>query len=210
VAFAGGLAAIAVLAALGASRGRAAGPLRLVLSGVALQALGFATIALLTFLFADRAPAFVAFLVGSLNGLGWREAALVSAPALVGLLIAALAVRPLDVLLLDDATASGLGVAVKRARFAASALAAWLTAAAVSVAGLVGFVGLVVPNGVRLLVGAEHRALLPACALAGAALVLLADTAARTLAAPIELPVGALLAGIGGPAFLALLWRKLA
>jgi iron complex transport system permease protein len=118
--------------------------------------------------------------------------------------------RRLDVLLLDDATASGLGVAVRRARFAAGALAAWLTAAAVSVAGLVGFVGLVVPNGVRLLVGPEHRSLLPASALAGAALVLLADTAARTLAAPIELPVGALLAAIGGPAFLALLWRKLA
>lgn len=210
VAFAGGLAAVAVLAALGASHGRLGGPLRLVLSGVALQALCFAGTALLTFLFADRAPAFVAFLVGSLNGLGWREVALVSAPALAGLVLAALAMRRLDVLLLDDATAGGLGVAVKRARFAASALAAWLAAAAVSVAGLVSFVGLVVPNGVRLLVGPEHRALLPSCALAGAALVLLADTAARTLAAPIELPVGALLAALGGPAFLALLWRKLA
>jgi len=210
VAFAGGLGAVGVLAALGASQGVRAGPLRLVLSGVALQALAFAATALLTFLFADRAPAFVAFLVGSLNGLGWREVAVVALPSLVGLVLAGLAMRRLDVLLLDDATAGGLGVAVKRARFAASALAAWLAAAAVSVAGLVGFVGLVVPNGVRLLVGPEHRALLPSCALAGAALVLLADTAARTLAAPIELPVGALLAALGGPAFLALLWRKLA
>jgi iron complex transport system permease protein len=210
VAFAGGLSAVAVLAALGASHGRMAGPLRLVLSGVALQALCFAATALLTFLFADRAPAFVAFLVGSLNGLGWREVALVALPAVLGLSLAGLCMRRLDVLLLDDSTAGGLGVAVKRARFAASALAAWLAAAAVSVAGLVGFVGLVVPNGVRLLVGPEHRALLPSCALAGAALVLLADTAARTLVAPIELPVGALLAALGGPAFLALLWRKLA
>jgi iron complex transport system permease protein len=210
IAFAGGLSAVAVLAALGASRGRSAGPLRLVLSGVALQAICFAAIAMLTFLFADRAPAFVAFLVGSLNGLGWREAGLVAAPALAGLLVAGLVMRRLDLLLLDDATASGLGVAVRRARFAASALAAWLTAAAIGVAGLVGFVGLVVPNGVRLLVGPEHRALLPSCALAGAALVLASDTAARTLVAPIELPVGALLAAIGGPAFLALLWKKLA
>ncbi|HEY8494851.1 MAG TPA: iron ABC transporter permease [Myxococcota bacterium] len=210
LAFAGGLAAVALVVALGFRHGGLrTGPLRLVLSGVAVQAAGFAGIALLTFLYADRAPAFTAFLVGSLNGRGWNEVELVAAPAALGLLAAALATRPLDVLLLDDASAGGLGVAVRRARFLAAALAAWLAAAAVSVAGLVGFVGLVVPNGLRLLVGPGHRALLPASALGGAALVLLADAAARTLAAPVELPVGALLALLGGPYFLFVLWRKL-
>jgi iron complex transport system permease protein len=210
LAFAGGLVAIGSVMALGVRRDAVrTGPLRLVLSGVAVQAVGFAGVALLSFLYADRAPAFAAFLVGSLNGLGWREAALVAVPTGLGLAVAALAVRPLDVLLLDDATAGGLGVSVRRARFAAAALAAWLAAAAVSVAGLVGFVGLIVPNGVRLLVGPRHGALVPAAALAGAALVLVADAAARTLAAPIELPVGALLALIGGPYFLIVLWRKL-
>lgn len=210
LAFAGGLAAVALVMALGFRHGGLrTGPLRLVLSGVAVQAVGFAGVALLSFLYADRAPAFTAFLVGSLNGRGWNEVQLVAGPALAGLLAAALATRPLDVLLLDDATAGGLGVSVRRARFLAAALAAWLAAAAVSVAGLVAFVGLVVPNGLRLLVGPQHRALLPASALGGAALVLLADAAARTLATPIELPVGALLAMIGGPYFLFVLWRKL-
>lgn len=210
LAFAGGLAAVALVMALGFRHGDLrSGPLRLVLSGVAVQAVGFAGIALLSFLYADRAPAFTAFLVGSLNGRGWNEAALVALPAALGLGAAALATRPLDVLLLDDATAGGLGVAVRRARFLAAALAAWLAAAAVSVAGLVGFVGLVVPNGLRLLVGPQHRALLPASALGGAALVLLADAAARTATAPIELPVGALMALLGGPYFLFVLWRRL-
>lgn len=209
LAFGGGLAAVVGVIALGARQGRRSGPLRLVLSGVGVQAMGFAGVALLMFLYADRAPSFAAYLVGSLNGLGWREAALVAGPTVLGLGLAALAIRPLDVLLLDDATAGGLGVAVLRARLAAAALAAWLAAAAVAVAGLVGFVGLVVPNTVRLLVGPRHAWLLPASALAGAALVLAADAAARTLVAPIELPVGALLAAIGGPYFLFVLWKKL-
>jgi iron complex transport system permease protein len=98
---------------------------------------------------------------------------------------------------------------VARARFAAAALAAWLSGAAVALAGLVGFIGLVVPNAVRLLVGPRHRVLLTSCALGGAALMLLADTAARTIAAPIELPVGALLALLGGPTFTLILRRQL-
>lgn len=208
-AFVGGLAAVTVVLALGRARGRSAGPLRLVLSGVGLQAICFAGTALFSFLFADRAPAFMAFLVGSLNGLGWHEAALVGVPTAIGLALAMVARRPLDVLLLDDATAGGLGVSVRRARFGTAALGAWLAAGAVSVAGLVGFVGLVVPNAVRMLVGPEHRDLLPVSALAGATLTVAADTAARTLAAPIELPVGALLAMIGGPYFLFVLWRRM-
>ena len=94
--------------------------------------------------------------------------------------------------------------------FAASSLAAFLAAGAVSTAGLVGFVGLVVPNAVRIMGGPDHRVLLPLAALGGASLVLLADTVSRTALAPLELPVGALLALIGGPYFLWLLWRRLA
>src|SRR5690606_18677660 len=130
--------------------------------------------------FADRAPAFAAFMVGSLNGTGWSDAGRMLAPTLIGVVGIALSRRTLDVLLLDDGAAGGLGVSVLRARFAAAVLAALLTAAAVSAAGLVGFVGLVVPNGLRLLVGPDHAALLPVSALGGAALVLIADTLART------------------------------
>ena len=157
----------------------------------------------------DRAPAFAAFMVGSLNGTGWSDAGRMLAPSLIGVVGIALSLRTLNVLLLDDGAAGGLGVSVIHARILAACLAALLTAAAVSAAGLVGFVGLVVPNGLRLLVGPEHMALLPVTALAGATLVLLADTAARTTLAPLELPVGALLALVGGPYFLFILWKKL-
>ena len=111
--------------------------------------------------------------------------------------------------MLEDSAASGLGLAVRTARFAASCIAALLAAGSVSVAGLIGFVGLVVPNGLRLLVGPEHKLLLPVSALGGAILVLLADLAARTVMAPLELPVGALLALLGGPYFIYILWTKL-
>ena len=118
-------------------------------------------------------------------------------------------IRALNLLLLDDATAGGVGLGVRRTRLAASALSALLAAGAVSVAGLIAFVGLIVPNGVRLLCGPDHRVLLPLTALGGALLVLLADTLGRTAVAPLELPVGALLALLGGPYFLVLLRRKL-
>jgi iron complex transport system permease protein len=208
-AFAGGLATIGTIVALVWAKSGQTGALRIVLTGVSLQAILFAVIALLTFAFADRAPAFTAFMVGSLNGAGWSDAGRTLGPSLIGLAGIAFSLRTLNVLLLDDGAAGGLGVNVLRARFLAACLAALLTAAAVSAAGLVGFVGLVVPNGLRLLVGPEHAALLPITALGGAALVLLADTAARTAIAPLELPVGALLALVGGPYFLFILWRKL-
>lgn len=208
-AFAGGLATIAAIIALVWSKAGQTGALRIVLTGVSLQAILFALIALLTFAFADRAPAFAAFMVGSLNGSGWSDAGRMLVPSLIGVAAIAATMRTLNVLLLDDGAAGGLGVSVLRARFLAACVAALLTAAAVSAAGLVGFVGLVVPNGLRLLVGPEHAALLPVTALGGAILVLLADTVARTSLAPLELPVGALLALVGGPYFLFILWKKL-
>jgi iron complex transport system permease protein len=209
LAFAGGLAAVAAVLAAAWRGGRGAGPLRIVLSGVAIQAVLFALIALVSFLFADRAPAFVGFTIGSLNGLGWDDVRRVLPTVAVGAGLAVASSRTLNVLLLDDDSAGGVGLAVRRARLGASCLAALLAAASVSVAGLVGFVGLVVPNWVRLLVGPDHHVLLPLCLLGGAALLVVADTAARMLAAPLELPVGALLALVGGPYFLVVLWRKL-
>jgi iron complex transport system permease protein len=210
VAFAGAMFTMAVILLAAWGPWGRPGPLKILLSGVAVQAVLFALIALVTFLFADRAPAFVAFTVGSLNGVGWPEARLAAAPLAAGLALALLGARPLNLLLLDDATAAGVGLEVARVRLAAGALAALLAAAAVSVAGLVGFVGLVVPNWVRIAAGPDHRTLLPLAALGGAVLVVVADLAARTVAAPVELPVGALLALVGGPYFLVALWRKLA
>jgi iron complex transport system permease protein len=208
-AFLGAVAALTVLVASAWTGARTPAPLRIILAGVALQALGFGLIAIVQFFFADRAPAFVAFVVGSLNGMSWQDVRVVAGPTLVGIALALLGIRALNLLLLDDATAGGVGLGVRGARLAASGLSALLAAGAVSVAGLVAFVGLIVPNGVRLLCGPDHRVLLPLCALGGALLVLLADTVGRTAAAPLELPVGALLALIGGPYFLILLRRRL-
>lgn len=209
-AFAGGLLAVATLLAAAFASGRVTGPLRIVLSGVAVQAILFSLIALVTFFFADRAPAFVSFTIGSLNGAGWDDVVRIAGPVALGSVAALLSSRTLNLLLLDDDSAGGVGLPVRRARVGASCLAALLASAAACVAGLVGFVGLVVPNGIRVLVGPDHRRLLPLSLLGGAALLVLADTAARTVAAPLELPVGALLALIGGPYFLFVLWRKLA
>jgi iron complex transport system permease protein len=209
LAFLGGLAAVALVLACTWAGSSAASPLRIILSGVAIQAILFSAIAVLTFLFADRAPSFVSFTVGTLNGCGWREAAMIALPILLGLALAGLALRPLDLLLLDDDSAGGVGLPVRRSRLGAACLGALLASAAVSAVGLVGFVGLLVPNWVRLAAGPSHRSLLPLSALGGAALLLAADLGARTLLAPLELPVGALLAFLGGPYFLVLLWRKL-
>jgi iron complex transport system permease protein len=209
LAFVGGLVAVGVVVVALWSGARGTGPLRILLTGVAAQAVLFALIALVSFFFADRAPAFVAFTIGSLNGTGWADARRVLPIVALGTVLAIAARRELNLLLLDDDSAAGVGLAVRRARLGASCVAALLAAAAVSVAGLVGFVGLIVPNGMRLLAGPDHGALLPLCLLGGATLLVAADTAARTIAAPLELPVGALLALVGGPYFLVVLWRKL-
>ena len=208
-AFAGASVALVVLVLSAWTRARTPAPQRIILSGIALQALGFGLIAILQFFFADRAPAFVAFVVGSLNGLSWHDVAIALAPTGLGIGLALLAIRTLNLLLFDDATAGGVGLSVRRARLAASGLSALLAAGAVSIAGLIAFVGLIVPNAIRLLTGPDHRVLLPLCALGGALLVLGADTIGRVAVAPLELPVGALLALIGGPYFLVLLRWKL-
>ncbi len=208
LAFVGGLVAMGlVLAVAWTGRGFVV-PLRIMLSGVAVQALLFSAVALLTYAFADRAPAFIGFTLGSLAGVGWSDVRLAVVPTVLGIVLALASTRALNLLLLDDASASGIGLNVEGARLGAACVAALLAAGAVSVAGLVGFVGLVVPNAARLLAGPDHRVLLPLVVLGGAGLVVVADTGARTLAAPLELPVGALLALVGGPYFLVELWRR--
>ena len=128
--------------------------------------------------------------------------------ALAGVLVVAMFfARDATLLSRGDVTAASLGVSVRGTSLALHALAAFATAVAVTQAGSVGFVGLVVPHAVRLVIGNDQRWLMPAAALAGGALLTLADTAARTLIAPAQLPVGVLTAIIGVPLFLWLLRR---
>ena len=180
---------------------------RLLLTGVVVAAGWGALIALLlTLAPAAQVKGMVYWLLGDLGG------ASQPAPAWIALgfaLLCALAVaRDLNAFARGDSEAAALGVAVARLTFALYALAALATAAAVTTAGSIGFVGLIVPHALRFVVGNDQRLLLPACALAGGTLLVVADTLARTLTAPVEVPVGVITALIGVPAFLWLLQRS--
>lgn len=204
-AFLGGLGATLVMARLGRVGG-AAPVATLLLAGVAVNALAGAITGLLIFMADDRQVRDITFwTLGSLAGARWHHLPvtllLVGLPSL---LLCALA-RPLNALLLGEAEAYHLGVSVEALKRSAIMLAAISVAAGVAFTGLIGFVGLVVPHLVRLVFGTDHRIVLPGAALFGAALLVLADLAARSLAAPAELPVGVITALIGAPFFLWLL-----
>lgn len=205
-AFAGALAACFLV--YGLARRTGASRITLVLAGVAVSSMLSAGIDAVATVFPDAAVGSNAFLVGGLAGVTLKRLAL---PALLIALagLAAFALHfELDLLSLGDDVAQSVGVSTKAARRALLALAAVLCGASVSFAGLIGFVGLIVPHAARFLVGAESKRLLPASALLGAALVTGCDVLARVLFAPYELPVGILLSLLGGPFFLWLLFRQ--
>ena len=184
-------------------------PTRVILAGVAVSAFLGAGISAMMILYSDRVHSALMWMVGGLSARSWPHAEMLL-PYTVGAgLCALLAAGRLNILLLGDDMARGVGLAVERTRVMLTALAALLAASAVSVVGLLGFVGLIVPHAARLMVGADHRVLLPAAALLGIAVLTLSDTAARLLFAPLELPVGILMAVIGAPFFLYLLRRQL-
>jgi iron complex transport system permease protein len=209
-AFAGGLAATALIARI-ATREGVTGVATLLLAGIAVNALCGALTGLLVFAADDRQVRDITFwTLGSLAGARWEQlpvaAALIGLPSLALLALA----RPLNALALGEREAFHLGVPVEAAKRLAVVLAAIAVSAGVAAAGLIGFLGLVVPHLVRLGFGADHRVVLPGAALLGAALMVLADLAARSLAAPAELPVGVVTALMGAPFFLWLLRRRAA
>ena len=179
---------------------------RLLLTGVVVAAGWGALIALMLTIAPDaRVKGMLFWLIGDLGGTTLATPALiVLAVALLGALAFA---RDLNVLARGEHVAAALGVAVDRTTLALSALAALATAVAVTTAGSVGFVGLVVPHALRLVIGNDQRILLPASVLAGGALLVAADTLARTVVAPIQLPVGVITALVGVPVFLVLMSR---
>ena len=207
LAFGGGLACAFVVALIGAREG-AAGNLRLVLAGVAISALCAAAITLLLLRAGETGGLSVlGWLAGGIGGRGWSELAWVAGYLFVGFAAAALVVNELNALRLGAAAAGGLGLNVDGARWRVLSIAALITAACVAVSGVVGFVGLMVPHAMRRLFGGDARRMLPACAVGGAAAVMFADTLARTLAPPSEIPLGVLLAFAGVPFFLAVARR---
>jgi iron complex transport system permease protein len=206
IAFVGSLAGAAAVY-LFAWRGGVS-PTRLILAGVAIGAIfaAFTTGLLLTSSLTTQA--IMAWLAGGFYGRSWPHVRVLAPYWAVGLAAVLLLARRLDVLALGDEPASVLGVRVQRMRAVLTGLAALLTGSAVAAAGLIGFVGLVVPHAARMLVGGGHRYLLPMAALLGGALLVGSDIAARTIASPRELPVGIVTAAIGAPAFLVLLRRR--
>jgi iron complex transport system permease protein len=206
-AFVGGLLTTALVYALSRSDGRTE-VVTLILTGIAVNAVAGAAIGLLTFVADDDARTAMAFWnLGSLNRATWSAVAVAAPCVLVGLAVAAVHVRTLDLLALGERTARHLGVHVERARWGLVAAAALLTAAGVAFAGIIAFVGLVVPHLVRLAAGPGHGTVVPGSALGGALVLVLADLLARTAVEYQELPLGVLTAAVGGPFFFWLLRR---
>lgn len=207
-AFAGALIVATVVYKIAASRGRLALPL-LLLAGIAINAVTGAGIGLLTYIASDNQLRTLTFWnLGSLAGAQWSL--LTIAAPVVFLCIAVLARHSaaLNVMLLGEAEAQHLGVSIlviKRIVIIASALC---IGALVACTGTIGFIGLVAPHCIRLACGPDQRIVLPGAILFGAILTLLADCVARTIVAPAEMPLGILTALLGGPFFLALLWRR--
>jgi len=180
-------------------------PNRLILAGVAVNSLlGAGNNALLTF-FPDRVSGVINFMVGGLNGVTWADVHSVLPYVIVGVIIALMLPDKLNILVLGDEVATGLGVNVDRLRFIFIILSSLLAGSAVSVVGLLGFVGLIVPHITRLIIGADYRFLFPAAVLLGAIVVLICDLFARTFFSPIEIPVGIIMSVFGAPFFLYLL-----
>ncbi len=179
------------------------------LSGLAIAALANAGIGLLVFIADDRQLRDITFwLLGSLAGATWTKATFVFPAVVLGLAAIPFVARGLDVLVLGEAEAFHSGVNVERLKTVCIVMVSAITGAAVSICGVIGFVGIIVPHLIRLVAGPGHRLMLPASAIAGAILMVGADTLARTLAAPAEVPVGILTATLGAPFFLALLLRR--
>lgn len=205
-AFAGALLTMLLVTRLASWRGRM-DTASLLLAGVALS---YTLAALTSFVmvFAREQMATVVFwMMGGLGSASWPYLMMIGPMFVLGAIISLSVTRELNLMLLGDERAGHLGLDVSRFKLLVLAVASLLTAAAVAVSGLIGFVGLMVPHMVRILLGPDHRALLPASFLGGATALVLADLAARVVIAPIEIPVGIVTALLGGPFFVWLLVR---
>ncbi|MFA5035273.1 MAG: iron ABC transporter permease [Candidatus Margulisiibacteriota bacterium] len=206
LAFLFSLAAVVMVYQLSKVSGRTA-PETLVLAGVALSAFCSAILALIIILTGNLASIYF-WLLGSLSSASWTQVYTVIPYALIGGGIAYFFSKELNAFLLGEEMALTLGVDVERVKLILIAAASLMTAAAVSVSGLIGFVGLIVPHFIRLLVGSNHRFLIPLSTLTGMLLMVVADAIARTVIAPQEVPIGVVMALVGSPFFLYLLRRR--
>lgn len=207
-AFIGALLVTAVLQTVATRRGRTS-IATMLLAGIALSALSMALIGVLIFLADDRQLRDINFWqLGSLAGATWIKLASVAPIVIAGLCVAPFLARGLNALSLGEATAHHLGIPLQRFKVTAMLVISGIVGASVAVSGGIGFVGIVVPHVLRLIIGPDNRYLLPASALLGAILLLVADAVSRTIVAPAELPIGILTAIAGAPVFLWILLRN--
>lgn len=207
--FAGGLVALIVIYRMAATYGQL--PIHsLLLTGVILNAIFSALIMFITsILDPNRSYGMMAWLMGTLTAPTYSSLVGLMIYLSIGLFLLFSQMRVLNILALGEESARTLGVDTEQAKRSLFVLTALVTGAVVSVSGMIGFIGMVVPHAVRLVIGADHRLLLPASALVGGTFLMGADTVARTLIAPTEIPVGIITALAGGPFFIyLLLWRK--
>lgn len=204
-AFVGAVGAVLMTYLLGAAGGRVRTPATLILAGVAVSAFLSAGQTYLLHRNSDSIREVYSWLLGRLATAGWHDVRLIAPYAVLTAAVVLLHRRQLDVLSVGDEEAASLGLHPQRSRLLLIAAASLGTAAAVSVSGLIGFVGIIVPHTVRLLVGASYRVILPLSVLFGAAFLTLADLMARTVAAPAEIPIGVVTALFGAPFFVVVL-----
>jgi iron complex transport system permease protein len=200
-AFAGAVVAVIATYTLGGVAGMRRTGVTLILAGVAVASFFTAAQTFVQQRNADSIREVYSWILGRLGTVGWREVAIMAPYAGVAVAVLLLHRRLLDVLAVGEEEAETLGVSPARIRLTVVLAATLGTAAAVAVAGLIGFVGIVVPHAVRLTAGASYRIIVPISVLGGAAFLVLADTVARTAMAPSEIPIGVVTAFVGGPFF---------
>lgn len=180
-------------------------PMRIILAGVAVSALLGAGISGLLVFHSDKVHGALMFMTGGLSARSWPQVYIILPYSIFGIVISRLMAEKMNILTLGDDVARGVGLNVEAVRLGMTAVAALLAASAVAVVGLLGFVGLIIPHTVRLLVGSDYKYLIPGSALLGAAVVMISDTFARNVFSPVEIPVGIVMAVLGAPFFLYLL-----
>jgi iron complex transport system permease protein len=207
LAFAGAIIAVGIVYSI-AKVGKTLPMTTLILAGVALGAFLSAITYYLMIISGDKLHGIISWLLGAFSLTNWWQVMIVTPYILLGATVIWLYARPLNIMQLDEDQAQQLGINVERVKLILLAAATLITAAAVCFCGIIGFVGIIIPHAVRLIWGPDHRFLLPLATLSGAISLILADTAARTLLSPTEIPVGIITAFLGAPFFLYLLRQK--
>ncbi|WIV21381.1 iron ABC transporter permease [Paenibacillus polygoni] len=180
-------------------------PIRIILSGVAVNAVFGGVIGLLSILYSDKLPAALSWMNGSLSGKGMDTVLTILPYSAVGWIMALLCIRQANILRLGEQAAHNLGQNINRVRITLSFVAVFLASVSVSMVGLVGFVGLIVPHMARMMIGSDYKYSLPFSLALGAVVLIVADTIGRSMFSPLEIPAGIVMAMVGGPYFLYLM-----